>query len=156
MAKEIERKFLVKDTSYRRLAQRHTEIRQAYLSDNPDATVRLRIRGDKAYLTVKSRNNGIERGEWEYEIPVSDAVEMMGQCRCTDAIEKTRWEVGRWEVDEFHGTLEGLAIAEIELDNSEEAIVIPEFIGREVTGDPRYYNSVLASTGAIPDGDPTD
>lgn len=148
MGKEIERKFLVKDSSYKDLAIESFELRQGYLSRNPDATVRVRISGDKAWLTVKSRNKGAERGEWEYCIPASDASEMFALCEGT--IEKRRWIVDagsglRWEVDEFEGRHKGLVVAEIELPTEDTSFTLPSFVGEEVTGDPRYYNSVLAN-----------
>lgn len=147
MGKEIERKFLVTGSSYREDASYHKIIVQAYLSTSIDATVRLRIIDDKAYITVKSRNNGCSRGEWEYGIPVADARQMIEQCHLDDVIEKTRYYVvsGRhtWEVDEFAGRLAGLVVAEIELAGEDEKFLKPKFIGQEVTDDPRYYNSSL-------------
>ena len=150
MAKEIERKFLVTDTSYRDIAERSSRIIQTYLSANPDATVRIRITDKRAFLTVKGRNSGAERDEWEYEVAETEAREMLERCSHTPVIDKTRYNVGRWEVDEYHGALAGLTVAEIELERSAELIVLPHFIGKEVTGDPRYYNSVLALSGEIP------
>lgn len=151
MAKEIERKFLVVDDCYK-LSGRSVEIEQAYLSDNPDATVRVRIYGTKAFLTVKSRNEGLTRDEWEYEIPVEDARNMMLRCDCRGHISKTRYVDGRWEIDEFHGRLDGLVVAEIELTDADEAVTLPSYIGKEVSGDSRYYNSVLANA-AMPPGE---
>ncbi len=144
MAIEIERKFLVSEKALTDKMSEGEEIIQGYLSDNPDSTVRVRIKGEKAYLTVKSRNNGSVRGEWEYEIPVCDARQMLDQCGVTGLISKTRYRSGRWEIDEFHGRLEGLLMAEVELYSEDEKISLPSFLGREVTGDSRYYNSVLA------------
>ena len=150
MSKEIERKFIVKDESYKKRASRVIEIRQAYLSTSPDSVVRIRVSGPMAFLTVKSRTHGCERGEWEYPIPVSDAIEIMDACSCSAMISKTRYIVGRWEVDEFHGRLSGLTVAEIELQNAEEHFEKPAFLGREVTGDIRYYNSALTSCEELP------
>lgn len=150
MAKEIERKFLVTDTSYRMLADSRRHIIQTYLSPDPDATVRLRITDGDAYLTVKGRNSGAQRDEWEYSIPEHDAVEMMERCSHTPVLDKTRYHVGRWEVDEYHGSLSGLIVAEIELESIDEEIELPPFVGKEVTGDTRYYNSALALSGIIP------
>lgn len=150
MAKEIERKFLVKDISFISEELPHHRIFQAYLSDRPDATVRLRVSDSKAWLTVKSKNHGSERDEWEYEIPESDAREMLVRCGCHGVIDKTRYRDGRWEIDVFHGCHDGLVIAEIELKNENEQVTLPYYIGREVTGDPRYYNSCLATTDTIP------
>ena len=159
MAKEIERKFLVKDESFKSLATEKHEICQAYLSTRPEATVRVRVLDSEAYITVKGRNSGAVRREWEYAIPVDDALEMLGQCveQGTVAIEKTRYIVPagdsglRWEVDEFRGAHAGLVVAEIELPDEGYALgTLPGFIGREVTGDARYYNSALASSADTP------
>ncbi|MCM1292794.1 MAG: CYTH domain-containing protein [Bacteroides sp.] len=146
MPKEIERKFLVKDNSYKTLADSKIEISQGYLNNDPMATVRVRIANEDAFITIKNKNNGCERDEWEYSIPVDDAKEILLRCKCSGIIEKTRYIVGRWEVDEFHGRQQGLVVAEIELDDANENITLPEFISTEVTGDPRYYNSVLAGS----------
>ena len=149
MAKEIERKFLVTDTSYIGRAESAVIIRQTYLSTNPDATVRLRIAGDKAWITVKGRNAGAVRDEWEYPIPVSDAEEMAERLAGGFAIDKTRYVVDhegwKWEIDCFHGRHEGLTVAEIEMPSADSNPPLPDFIGREVTGDSRYYNSTLAA-----------
>lgn len=153
MAKEIERKYLVCNTDYKQLATSRAEIEQFYLSTDPKATVRIRITGDTAYLTVKGRNEGCTRDEWEYAIPADDAREMARLASATP-VRKTRWivEAGchKWEVDEFHGHLEGLTVAEIELTCADTRPPLPAFVGREVTGDPRYYNSMLASGSEIP------
>lgn len=150
MSKEIERKFLVRSSEYRDLAIRKKEMMQGYLSLDPDATVRVRIVDEKAFITVKSRNKGAVRNEWEYSIPVDEGTEMLKTCCKSRLIEKTRYivEAGdglKWEIDEFHGSLDGLVIAEIELPEEEYPVILPEFVGKEVTGDPRYYNSSLAS-----------
>ncbi len=150
MAKEIERKFLVKSDSYRKSADSIHQIIQTYLSVSPESTVRIRILDEQAFITVKSKNQGATRNEWEYPIPSDDAREMIAACACSPVIEKTRYRAGRWEIDEFHGTLAPLVVAEIELTDADEPIEVPDFIGREVTGDVRYYNSVLASTGELP------
>lgn len=148
MALEIERKFLVKDRSYVEMAISHAEIRQAYISDNVNGTVRVRVRADRAWLTVKGANDGAVRHEWEYEIPVADAEEMARMLAGGWSIEKVRYIVKygalTWEVDEFHGRHEGLVVAEVELESADTGIDMPGFAGEEVTGDPRYYNSVLA------------
>lgn len=155
MAKEIERKFLVDNTSFIPQALSATRIRQAYLSDNPDATVRLRIKNDSAYLTVKGRNQDSVRDEWEYPIPLSDAIEMAERLTGGFSIDKTRYVVDfegwKWEIDSFSGRHEGLIVAEIEMPSPDSNPPLPSFIGREVTGDPRYYNSVLSTTPGIPD-----
>lgn len=146
MAKEIERKFLVTDDTYRSMAISWTRISQGYLSTDPDSTVRIRIKAECAFITVKSRNHGAIRNEWEYEIPLCDAEEIMAQCKLS-CLDKTRYIVPfnghEWEVDEFHGRLSGLVIAEIELANECETFDKPSFIGEEVTSDPTYYNSSL-------------
>lgn len=147
MAKEIERKFLVVDSTYRELATGSCGMAQGYLSTDVDATVRVRISGDKSWITVKSRNKGAVRDEWEYEIPVDDAWQMLAICK-GKVIEKTRYYVPdgelTWEVDEFHGVHAGLVVAEIELPDAGYPISLPTFVGDEVTGDPRYYNSILS------------
>lgn len=150
MAKEIERKFLVRNDDYRLSASHKIDIMQAYISDRIEATVRVRIAGESAFLTVKGRTTGAVRDEWEYPIPFDDAMEMIRSCSAGPAIDKTRYHVGPWEIDEFHGALEGLVVAEIELDNENQEIELPDFIGREVTGDARYYNSSLAKTENCP------
>lgn len=149
MAKEIERKFLVNDFSYRDIARETIEISQGYISNDPDRTVRVRLSDNSGFLTVKTRNEGAVRNEWEFEIPVSMAREMIS-ATCCHILSKTRYIVPcsdgmLWEVDEFHGHLEGLVVAEIELTYEDQPFDIPDFIGREVTADPQYYNSNLAS-----------
>lgn len=146
MALEIEHKYLVKNDTYRRLATAVFRISQGYLNRNPERTVRVRIKGDKGYLTVKGKNDGAIRAEFEYEIGVEDATRMLGMC-IPPILEKTRYIVpveGKiWEVDEFHGKREGLVTAEIELQSAEEAYEVPDFVGEDVTGNPAYYNSNL-------------
>ena len=155
MAKEIERKFLVNNTSFIQQAISSTRIRQTYLSDNPDATVRLRIKDDSAFLTVKGRNKGVIRDEWEYPIPLTDAVEMAERLTGGFSIDKTRYIVDfegwKWEIDCFHGRHDGLIVAEIEMPSADCCPPLPSFIGREVSGDPRYYNSVLSTTPGVPE-----
>lgn len=150
MGREIERKFLVKGgTDLRKLAGDSMNIVQGYMSVDPAATVRVRIVGEKGYLTIKGKTTGIERSEWEYEIPVTDAREMLCQCATREiaVISKTRHRCGRWEIDEYHGGLEGLVTAEIELSSPEEPIELPDWIEKEVSDDPRYFNSMLALHG---------
>lgn len=146
MAIEIEHKYLVRDESYKAMACRHVHIAQGYLSRVPERTVRVRVKGERGYLTVKGKNRGDARLEFEYEIPLDDARAMLGLCK-SPIIEKTRWfvefEGHTWEVDEFHGALAPLVTAEIELDHSAHDYPLPPFIGQEVTGDPAYYNSNL-------------
>lgn len=147
MALEIERKFLVKGDAYKDVAFNHSKIVQGYLCSRP--TVRIRIRGDKGYLTVKGGSNdgGLTRYEFETEVPLADALSMLRLC-ADGFVEKTRWLVDAGdghtvEVDEFHGSNEGLVIAEVELHSASDNFRSPEFLGREVTGIRRYYNSHL-------------
>lgn len=148
MAQEIERKFLVKDDSFKKDAFKSTRIVQGYLSSVPERTVRVRIKGDKGYLTVKGIGNetGASRFEWEIEIPKTDAENLLKICE-PGVIDKTRYlvKVGShtFEVDEFYGDNEGLILAEIELHSEDEAFIKPAWLGKEVTGDTRYYNSML-------------
>lgn len=146
MAKEIERKFLVKDTSYRAEAAKVEKIAQGYLSVNPQAVVRVRIKDCRGFLTIKSITVGATRDEWEYEIPLTDAEDMLDLCDGQSIIKKTRYHVGRWEIDEFQGRHEGRIVAEIELDSPDEEFELPSFIGEEVTGKKEYYNSVMATS----------
>lgn len=147
MGKEIERKFLVAGDGYRALAVDKIEIEQGYLSVDPDRTVRVRLADERAFITVKSRNRGMERGEWEYEIPYADGAELL-KLAVYAPIEKTRWIVPykglTWEVDEFHGVHRGLTLAEVELATVDTVPTLPDFVGKEVTADPAYYNSNLA------------
>lgn len=150
MAKEIERKFLVKSTEFKANAIEVIDIKQSYLSQNPDVTIRVRLWNHKGFLTVKSRNHGATRGEWEYEIPEGDACEM-AELAGGWAIEKYRYIVPfsrhNWEVDQFHYPHHGLLLAEVELQDENEPIELPTWVGQEVTSDPRYYNSNLALQG---------
>lgn len=147
MAKEIERKYLVNSGEYRQMAKSSRKIVQAYLNRDPRSTVRVRIADEKAWLTVKGLNEGAVRDEWEYEIPVADARHMIERCANGTVIEKTRWLVDFggfcWEVDEFGGSHAGLVVAEIELPEADTQFELPPFVGEEVTGDVRYYNSSL-------------
>lgn len=146
MALEIERKYLVNDDSYKSMAKESVLIRQGYLSHAPERTVRVRIKGDHGYITVKGITRDAVREEFEYEIPIHDAEAMLNLCEGR-ILEKRRWYVyfeGKlWEIDEFMGDLSPLVVAEIELDNPEESFSIPTFIREEVTGNPAYYNSSL-------------
>ena len=145
---EIERKFLVrKDGSYKAMASSHSHIRQGYMACK-GATVRIRLRDDKAYLTIKgpSRNGGMSQFEFEREILVEEADEMFKLC-VGGVIDKTRWIVPYeghiFEVDEFHGINDGLLFAEVELKTEDEHFEKPPFLGPEVTGNRHYYNSHL-------------
>ena len=146
MGMEIEHKFLVKDNSYKDTASKKSEIKQGFLSRARERTVRVRVRDDKGYITVKGIGSGAAHPEFEYEIPLDDALQMLSLCE-PPVIEKTRYivmhEGNMWEVDEFHSGQEGLVIAELEVPSEEYRFPLPPFIGREVTGDPRYYNSQL-------------
>ena len=147
MATETERKFLVTG-DFKPEATSHSDIVQRYLVIDPDKTVRIRISGGKAFLTIKAKpaEGAISRSEWEFGIPVEDAVEMLKMC-LPGKIEKTRYLVpsGKhtFEVDVFHGKNEGLVIAEIELQSETEEFEKPGWLGEEVTGNPRYYNANL-------------
>lgn len=148
MPQEIERKFLVKE-GYKQYAFTHTRITQGYLSSVPERIVRVRTNGDKGFLTIKGvlSLSGMSRYEFEKEIPLNEAHELLALCE-PGIIDKTRYlvQVGKFtfEVDEFYGENEGLVIAEIELSSEEELFDIPLWLGKEVTGDKRYYNSKLA------------
>lgn len=146
MALEIEHKYLVKNDSFRALSIASFSIYQGYLCRDPERTVRVRIKGDKGFLTVKGKNSGAIRAEFEYEISLEDARKMLSLC-LPPIIEKKRYivpfESHTWEVDEFFGDLKGLVTAEIELSSSYETYMIPCFVGENVTGNPRYYNSNL-------------
>lgn len=148
MAQEIERKFLVNDSSYKQKAYESSRIAQGYICSGRGRTVRVRIRDSKGYLTIKGPSDvgGLCRYEWEKEIPLKEALELMKLCE-PGMIDKTRYLIrsGKhiFEVDEFHGENEGLVVAEVELATEDEAYEKPEFIGREVTGDVKYYNSFL-------------
>lgn len=148
MAQEIERKFLVLNDSYKRESFSHSHIQQGYITSERGRTVRIRIRDEKAYITIKgpSVNGGLSRYEFEQEIPKDDAHQLMMLCE-PGIIDKIRWLVRSgdhtFEVDEFFGDNEGLVMAEVELQSEDDVVQIPDFIGDEVTGDRRYYNSQL-------------
>lgn len=146
MAYEIEHKFLVVNDSYKEMATGKVEIRQGYLNRNPDRTVRVRTLGDKGYLTVKGRNQGDKRLEFEYEIPLHDAEEILKIAE-PGIVEKTRYLVPfkgfLWEVDEFHDGLAGVVVAEVEIPHPTTEYTKPPFVGKDITGNPDYYNSNL-------------
>lgn len=149
MAVEIERKFRTKGVDF--LANQEGErLTQGYLSHDPRATVRLRVQGDHAWLTVKGKTHGASRSEFEYPIPTADAHAMLEEMCPQGVIDKTRYriQVGEhvWEVDEFHGDNQGLVVAEVELDSEDQPFERPPWLGEEVTDDPRYYNSALSRT----------
>ena len=148
---EIERKFLVKAYDYRKEAHRKTKIIQGYLTKDPKRTVRVRIREDQGFLTIKgmSSEDGLSRFEWEKEIPLNEAQELITLCLPT-VIEKTRYEVTYkgvlFEVDEFEGPHSGLVVVEVELNSTEDIFEIPKWVDKEVTGDKKYYNSYLSNS----------
>jgi len=146
---EIERKFLVTSNSYQQEAHSKIRISQGFLNTHPERTVRIRIKGERGYITVKGKSNaaGTSRYEWEKEIPVTEASQLLSLCE-KDIIEKDRFEIKidafTFEVDEFYGANKGLIIAEIELSDEKENFPIPGWLGKEVTGDIAYYNSQLS------------
>jgi len=156
MKKEIEQKFLVRSDEYKLLAKEKLYIRQAYLDFCPSLTIRVRIKDDKGFLTLKnkSKDGGLSRDEWEREIPVAEAQELMDKMAKGHVVEKWRYSVP-WngkiiEVDEFLSPRKGLVLAEIEWDSLDEARqnhALPSWIGEEVTGRPEYYNAYMAQYG---------
>jgi adenylate cyclase len=146
MGKEIERKFLLKGDEWRALAK-GTAYRQGYLSTVKERTVRVRTVGEKGFLTIKGITTGVTRAEFEYEVPTADADAMLDALCERPLIEKNRYRIERgglvWEVDEFFGENQGLVIAEVELAHEGQAIDLPSWVGDEVSGDPRYFNSNL-------------
>lgn len=147
MGIEIERKFLVTGEGWRQAASRQTRFSQGYLSRDPARTVRVRIAGTHAFLTIKGATTGATRAEFEYEVPVVDAQQLLAMCD-GPVVEKVRHLCGHagmtWEVDEFLGANAGLVVAEIELASEAQAFERPAWVGEEVTGDARYVNANLA------------
>ena len=148
MGEEIERKFLVSGEAWRETAE-GTRYRQGFLSTEPERTVRVRVAGPRGSITVKGKNLGARRAEFEYEIPLADAERMLDTLCKRPLIEKVRYtlRVGShtWEIDVFEGDNAGLVVAEIELRREDEAFEKPEWVGEEVTDDPRYFNSNLVA-----------
>jgi adenylate cyclase len=146
MALEIERKFLLANERWKTLVDASYTLTQGYLSTNPTSTTRVRIKAGIATLTIKSKNTGIRRSEFEYQIPTEDAQELLALCD-GPLIQKTRHTIAvdnhTWEIDEFSGDNSGLVVAEIELSAENEVFIKPEWVGTEVSDDPRYYNSNL-------------
>lgn len=148
MAQEIERKFLVKSEAFKSEAVQETRITQGYLSSIPERTVRVRVKGDKGFMTIKGIGNesGASRYEWEKEISVDEVNDLLKICE-PGVIDKTRYNVKSgehtFEVDEFYGDNQGLTVAEVELSSEAESFRKPEWLGEEVTGDVKYYNSML-------------
>lgn len=147
MAIEIERKFLLKNQQWRDIADQGCLIRQGYLSDQPERTVRVRLSGEQAWLTIKGKTQGIARLELEYPIAVVEAVQLLDQLCLKPLIEKYRYRIVQkdvvWEIDEFLGENKGLLVAEIELRSIDQAFDRPAWLGDEVSDDPRYFNSAL-------------
>jgi len=147
MGREIERKFLVDREAWEAMPKpAGTLIAQGYVSNEPGRSVRIRIAGDSAFLTLKGQMSGLSRPEFEYPIPVADAREMMALF-CMEMISKTRYRIpfnGRtWEVDVFHDKNDGLIVAEVELDAADDVVALPAWVGKEVSEDPRYLNTNL-------------
>lgn len=147
MAKEIERRFLVEPRKWSDLGD-GLAIRQGYLSVSKICSVRVRTYGDRAFVTMKGATKGITRDEYEYEIPMTDAIEILDNLCENPPIEKTRYRVvfkgHTWEVDEYAGANQGLTVAEVELKEPREQVELPDWVDREISGDPRYYNSNLS------------
>lgn len=147
---EIERKFLVLTDAYKNEAVTQKRIAQGYLNSNPERTVRIRTKGDQGFITIKGKSNdsGTSRMEWEKEISVADAEQLLALCE-KGSIDKIRYEVKvgshTFEVDEFFGDNAGLTIAEVELSDENDAFDKPSWLGKEVTGDERYYNAYLSN-----------
>tara|TARA_B100000809_G_scaffold33236_2_gene29051 strand:- start:1510 stop:1974 length:465 start_codon:yes stop_codon:yes gene_type:complete len=143
---EIERKFLVAKADWKLKINKETLIKQGYLSSKPERSVRVRIAGEKGIITIKGKTIKTTRAEYEYEIPLVDAINLMDLCE-KPLIEKTRYNVlengNLWEVDVFEGDNKGLTVAEIELESEEQEFVLPKWIGQEVSHENRYYNASL-------------
>jgi adenylate cyclase len=148
MGEEIERKFLVTSDAWRETAE-GTSCRQGFLSTEPERTVRVRLAGSRGTITVKGKNVGARRAEFEYEIPAADAERLLDTLCKRPLIEKVRHTLAvgshTWEIDVFEGENAGLVVAEIELGSEDEAFDKPEWVGEEVTDDPRYFNSNLVA-----------
>ena len=148
MPLEIERKFLVTGNDWRH-PDAGTRIRQGYLSSDRERTVRVRLAGKQGWLTIKGPSDGATRLEYEYAIPALHAGELLDRLCIPPLIEKVRYRVEHagllWEVDEFEGDNAGLVLAEVELSDAHQPVVLPDWVGEEVTGDARYYNSSLVS-----------
>lgn len=148
MGNEIERKFLVKSNRWREEVASSLSLRQGYLLRGTGTAIRVRVQDGRAELNIKSTQDGIHRLEFEYQIPLEDGEELLDRIALPPLIEKTRHLVRRgdhvWEIDEFFGANAGLIVAEIELASADEAFDRPDWLGREVSTDPRYYNSSLS------------
>lgn len=146
MAKEIERKYLLKNSNWRNNITSKSKIRQGYLNSSPERVVRVRVQDKKGIITIKGKTKGITRIEYEYEIPFDDSFELLKLCE-SPIISKTRYNVIEndkiWEVDIFENENKGLKVAEIELESEDEKVILPNWIGEEVTYDLKYLNSNL-------------
>ncbi|MEJ2793130.1 CYTH domain-containing protein [Iodobacter sp. LRB] len=146
MATEIERKFLLSNEDWRKEVHQSSRIAQGYLSSDPDRVVRVRLRAEQGFITIKGKTAGIERLEYEYEIPFTDAEALLALC--PNVLDKTRYLIDFsgyiWEIDEFHGENAPLIIAELELPASDASYIKPAWLGEEVSDDPRYFNSYLS------------
>lgn len=148
MGVEIERKFLIKNDSWKNdpKLSKGQVIKQGYISLHPNRTVRARVKGEKAFLTIKGKAQGLSRLEFEYEVPQEDALAMIKLCE-DPVIEKTRYEIQKgeviWEIDVFEGDNAGLEVAEVELKQEDQVVELPDWVGEEVSGDTRYINASL-------------
>ena len=149
MATEIERKFLLASDDWRNNIQYSKHYIQGYFSTNDACSIRIRVCDEQASLNIKSATLGIRRSEYDYPIPIDDAMEMLQNLCKKPLLEKTRYFINHdnhtWEIDEFSGDNEGLVVAEIELDATDEELTLPDWAGKEVSDDPRYYNTCLAT-----------
>lgn len=147
MNNEIERKFLVVNEDWKKDVQCEYTLKQGYLNTSKELTTRIRTKGKQAFITIKGKTEGISRTEFEYEIPLKDALELLKLCQNSN-IEKTRYEVKienhTWEIDVFEGDNLGLIVAEIELSSEDEVFAKPSWLGKEVSFDERYFNACLA------------
>ena len=145
MAKEIERKFLVRGSAWKKGPGKR--YRQGYLASDPQCTVRVRVAGRKGFITIKGISRGASRDEFEYSVPLADATQLLKLCK-RPLIEKIRYRIPYkgllWEVDVFEGESRGLIVAEVELKSERQRVPLPPWAGKEVTDDPRYFNSNLA------------
>ncbi len=146
MAQEIERKYLI-DPDILGTLPEGTRIVQGYIPTQGKTAVRIRLKGEQAYLTIKGENRGAVRSEFEYPIPAEDADAMLAELCNGQVVDKIRYLIKHanhtWEVDIFSGNNQGLIVAEVELDSENESVTLPDWVREEVTGDPRYYNSSL-------------
>lgn len=149
MGTEIERKFLVQPDGAWKQAERQLHCHQGYISTTAPCSMRVRLLGERGYITMKSKREGIQRDEFEYEIPMADATHMLDHYCDAGLIEKTRYYTHHagmlWEVDVFEGENKGLFLAEVELESPDQSVVLPDWVLEEVSGDPRYFNAMLAN-----------